>query len=159
MRLTILAVGRLKAGPERALYERYAERVAAAGRAASFTLTLREFPESRAGSVPVRIAEENTALLGAVADGSRLVILDSSGKGLTSQAFAGHLAEWRDGGVRDAAFIIGGPDGLAETCIDRANLVLPFGVMTWPHQLARIMLVEQIYRAVTILTGHPYHRD
>jgi len=104
----------------------------------------------RGGAIEVREGEPGL---------SRLVILDSSGKGLTSQAFAGHLAEWRDGGVRDAAFIIGGPDGLAKTAIDRANLVLPFGVMTWPHQLARIMLVEQIYRAVTILTGHPYHRE
>jgi 23S rRNA (pseudouridine1915-N3)-methyltransferase len=158
VRLTILAVGRLKAGPERTLYDRYAERIAAAGRSASLTVTLREFAESRASAAAARIGEESAELTAALPAGSRLVALDSSGKAITSPAFADRLAGWRDAGVREVAFVIGGPDGLARPLIERADLMLALGAMTWPHQLVRIMLVEQIYRAVTILTGHPYHR-
>jgi 23S rRNA (pseudouridine1915-N3)-methyltransferase len=158
VRLTILAVGRLKAGPDRALYERYAERIAAAGRAASLTLALREFGDSRAGSAGARTTEESAALTEAVPEGARLVVLDAAGKALTSEAFADRLSRWRDEGVRDVALVIGGADGLARPLVGRADLVLAFGAMTWPHQLVRIMLAEQIYRVVTILAGHPYHR-
>ena len=88
-----------------------------------------------------------------------LVVLAESGLTLTSDAFAARLSRWRDQGTREAGFLIGGPDGLGrEAAHDRADLVLAFGAMTWPHQLVRIMLAEQLYRAVTILTGHPYHR-
>ena len=157
MRLKILAIGRLKAGPERTLYDRYAERIDAAGKGVGLTLALRELPESRAGSAAQRIAEETTALFAELDEGP-LVVLDGAGKSLTSVAFADRLGRWRDEAARDAAFVIGGPDGLSRGLLDRADLVLAFGAMTWPHQLARIMLAEQLYRAVTILAGHPYHR-
>ena len=158
MRLTILAIGRLKDGPERTLYERYAERTAAAGRAVALTIALREFPESRAGSAPARIAEEAAAIGDAIPGDSRLVVLDETGTSIASPVFAEKIARWRDDGARDAAFVIGGADGLGRALRDRADLVLALGAMTWPHQLVRIMLAEQLYRAVTILTGHPYHR-
>jgi 23S rRNA (pseudouridine1915-N3)-methyltransferase len=158
VRLTILAVGRLKAGPERELYERYAERIAAAGKGVGIALALREFTESRAGSAAARVAEETAALAAALPDGAPLIALDSTGKSITSEAFAERIARWRDAGAREIAMVIGGPDGLARSLVDRAELTLAFGAMTWPHQLVRVMLVEQVYRAVTILSGHPYHR-
>jgi 23S rRNA (pseudouridine1915-N3)-methyltransferase len=156
--MILLAVGRLKAGPERDLYERFSERIAAAGKGVGLTFSLREFGESRSGSAAARIAEETAQLAASIPDGARLIALDSTGKSLTSAAFSDRVAQWRDGGARDLAVVIGGPDGLAGTMRDRADLVLAFGAATWPHQLVRIMLAEQIYRAVTILAGHPYHR-
>jgi 23S rRNA (pseudouridine1915-N3)-methyltransferase len=156
--VTLLAVGRLKAGPEQALWDRYAERTIAAGKAVGLTLTLREFPESRLGSAAARITDESAQLSAAVPEGARLVVLDSTGKSLPSAAFAQRVARWRDDGARDLVLVIGGPDGLARAILDRADLVLAFGAATWPHQLVRIMLAEQLYRTVTILSGHPYHR-
>jgi 23S rRNA (pseudouridine1915-N3)-methyltransferase len=158
VRLTILAVGRLKAGPERLLYDRYGERIAGAGKGVGISLALREFGESRAGSATVRIADETASIAAATPDGAPVVVLDSTGKSIASAAFAERLGRWRDGGARDVALVIGGPDGLDRAIVARADLVLAFGAMTWPHQLVRIMLAEQIYRAVTILAGHPYHR-
>jgi 23S rRNA (pseudouridine1915-N3)-methyltransferase len=158
VRLIVLAVGRLKAGPERELFDRYAERISAAGKAVGITMTVREFAEGRAGSETVRIAGESRELAGAIPGGARTVALDSRGKTLTSEAFAQRLARWRDDGVADVAFVIGGPDGFGPPVRDRADVTLAFGAATWPHQLARIMLAEQLYRAVTILAGHPYHR-
>ncbi len=158
MRLIIVAVGRLKAGPERDLFDRYAERIAAAGRGVGLTYALREFGEGRGSSAAARVAEETVALAGAVPDAARIVVLDSNGKSLTSPAFAERIGAWRDGGSREVAFVIGGPDGLGPAIRQRADLILAFGAATWPHQLVRIMLAEQLYRAVTILTGHPYHR-
>ena len=87
-----------------------------------------------------------------------LVALDARGQSLTSEAFAARLAKWRDGSAGDLAFVIGGADGLEPALVKRADLVLSLGAMTWPHMLARAMLAEQLYRAATILQGHPYHR-
>ena len=86
-------------------------------------------------------------------------MLDERGESLGSADFADQIRKWRDGGVPAAVFIIGGPDGLAQSLRDKAKLKLAFGAATWPHQMVRIMLLEQIYRAVTILSGHPYHRE
>jgi 23S rRNA (pseudouridine1915-N3)-methyltransferase len=158
LRLTVVAVGRLKTGPERELYDRYAGRVAAAGRAVGLALTVREVAEGRASSPSERMAEEGKAILAALPAGSVLVALDAGGSSLTSEAFAARLAAWRDGGAVDLALAIGGADGLARPVLDRATTKLAFGAMTWPHQLVRLMLAEQVYRAVTILAGHPYHR-
>jgi 23S rRNA (pseudouridine1915-N3)-methyltransferase len=158
VRLTILAVGRLKAGPERLLYDRYAERIAGAGKGVGISLALREFGEGRAGSAAARITDETASINAAAGDGKPLVVLDAGGKSLTSTAFAERVARWRDDGAREVAFVIGGPDGLDRALVARADLVLAFGAMTWPHQLVRIMLAEQLYRTVTILAGHPYHR-
>jgi 23S rRNA (pseudouridine1915-N3)-methyltransferase len=156
MLITIAAVGKLKAGPERELYDRYVERAAAAGRSLGLTSTTREFTESRAAAAEARKAQEAESLLGA---GGVIVALDERGKTLDSRAFAERLARWRDDGASGLTFALGGPDGHGPAVLQKSALRLAFGPMTWPHQLARIMLAEQLYRAVTILSGHPYHRD
>ena len=151
MRLHIVAVGKLKAGPHAALARHYAERLA-------WPLVLREVEEKR----PLPAAElkerEAALLLAAVPAGAVLVALDERGKTLTSAAFAQKIAQWRDAGTADLAFLIGGADGLADQVRQKARLVLSLGAMTWPHLLVRGMLLEQLYRAQQILAGHPYHR-
>lgn len=159
MRLTIVAVGRLKRGPERQLAERYRERAAKAGKALGFRgLELVELDESRNRDAGRRMLEESIAIANLVPESSALVLLDERGDSLGSKEFAATLGRWRDDGQADCAFVIGGPDGLAPTLHDKAALRLAFGALTWPHQLVRIMLLEQVYRAITILAGHPYHR-
>jgi len=151
MRLHIVAVGKLKAGPHAALARHYAERLA-------WPLAVREVEEKR----PLPAAElkerEGALLLAAVPAGAVLIALDEHGRSLTSPAFAQKLAQWRDGGITDLAFVIGGADGLADQVRQKARLVLSLGAMTWPHLLVRGMLLEQLYRAQQILAGHPYHR-
>lgn len=159
MKVTVIAVGRLKSGPERELLERYADRVARAGRQLGLTLDIREIVESNARNPQTRKEEEAGLILAALPSGATLVALDEHGKALDSRAFADRLAAWRDGGVRDLGVAIGGADGLGDAVLARAALRLAFGAMTWPHQIVRILLAEQLYRAVTILSGHPYHRD
>jgi len=159
MQMTIAAIGRMKAGPERDLAERYRDRVNKAGRRLGLALSVREFPESRASSATARKQQEAAALLAALPAGAVLVALDETGKTLDSRAFAGRLGGWRDDGVTELFFAIGGADGLAPALTEAATLSLSLGAMTWPHQLVRLMLAEQAYRAVTILSGHPYHRD
>ena len=159
MRLTVVAVGRLKQGPERQLAERYGERAAKAGRALGFrSLEVVEIAESRNRDAERRMLEESIAIANAVPEHAALVLLDETGENVGSAAFAETLGKWRDNGRDDAVFVIGGPDGLATTLVDRATLRLSFGALTWPHQMVRIMLMEQLYRAMTILSGHPYHR-
>ena len=152
MRLHIVAVGKLKAGPHAALARHYAERLA-------WPLVVREVEEKR----PLPSAElkerEAALLLAAVPSGAVLVALDERGKPLASPAFAQKIAQWRDGGISDLAFLIGGADGLADGVRQKAQLVLSLGAMTWPHLLVRGMLLEQLYRAQQILAGHPYHRE
>jgi 23S rRNA (pseudouridine1915-N3)-methyltransferase len=159
MRLSIAAVGRLKDGPERTLYLKYADRVDEAGRALALgPLTLIEIAEGRASSTAQRRADEASRLLAAASKSELIVMLDGSGKSMSSEGFAAWLAKLRDGGTRSAAFLIGGPDGHGESVSGAAGLKLSLGAMTLPHGLARIVLAEQIYRAVSILGGHPYHR-
>lgn len=160
MRIMIVAVGRLKQGPERDLAERYRKRAADTGR----KLGLRDFDvvevrESRAESAERRMLEESIAIANVIPERAVTVILDERGENLSSASLAGHLQEWRLETRPAAVFIIGAADGLAPTLRDKANLALAFGAATWPHQLVRIMLFEQLYRAVTILSGHPYHRS
>lgn len=160
MRLTIAAVGRLKQGPERDLAERYLKRTGELGRSLGFRpLEVVEIRESRDRDTGRRIAEESIALADSISDGSAIVVLDPRGKNLGSEDVAALLQGWQGGGRSGAAFLIGGPDGLADGLRDRAELRLAFGIATWPHQLVRIMLLEQLYRAMTILSGHPYHRS
>lgn len=159
MRITILAVGRLKAGPERQLAERYRERAAKAGRALGLrSLDIIEIDESRAREAERRMTEEAIAIANVLPEGARLALLDEHGENIASRAFAQMLAGWRDDG-HDCAFVIGGADGLGDSLRARAKKRLAFGAATWPHQVARILLLEQVYRATTILSGHPYHRD
>jgi len=156
MRLIIAAAGRWKSGgksaPERTLFEHYAGRI-------TFALELREIEERKKLNPAQLKKREAELLLGQVPDGAVIVALDETGKALKSTDFAKNLETWRDEGVRDVAFVIGGADGLDEAVKKRARLVLSFGTMTWPHLLVRGMLAEQIYRAQCILAGHPYHRE
>jgi 23S rRNA (pseudouridine1915-N3)-methyltransferase len=159
MRVRIVAIGRMKQGPERELCARYLERAGATGKPLALTgFEVAELPESRAGSASRRKAEEAVALRAALVDGA-VVALDEGGKALTSQDFAERLQTWRDAGRSAVTFLIGGADGLDPELRATADLTLGFSPLTWPHQLARIMLAEQLYRATTIIAGHPYHRE
>jgi 23S rRNA (pseudouridine1915-N3)-methyltransferase len=158
MRLVVAAVGRLKRGPEHDLAERYRERAVNSGRTIGIrAVTISEIDESRARRAKDRVAEEAAALKSLFPAGAAVVALDERGESLASDALAQRLRRWRDEG-RDIALIIGGPDGLAPDLLAGADLRLAFGRATWPHQLVRIMLWEQLYRAIAILSGHPYHR-
>jgi 23S rRNA (pseudouridine1915-N3)-methyltransferase len=160
MRLVVAAVGRLKAGPERALVERYHDRAVKAGRALGFrSLDLVEIDESRAADSARRREEEAARLIDRVPQDAALVLLDETGQNLNTAAFADLIRRWRDDGRPAAAFLIGGPDGTAPALKQRAELALALGGLTWPHQLVRVMLLEQLYRVTTVLAGHPYHRD
>jgi 23S rRNA (pseudouridine1915-N3)-methyltransferase len=159
MRLVVIAVGRLKQGPERELAERYSERFGALGRKLGFRgFEIHEVPESRARDAATRIAEEAAAISARIPEKSVLVALDERGDSIDSAAFARHLGHWRDESVANTFFLIGGADGLSPDLRRKAKLRLAFGAATWPHQMVRVMLLEQIYRAATILAGHPYHR-
>jgi 23S rRNA (pseudouridine1915-N3)-methyltransferase len=159
MHLVVIAIGRLKQGPERELAERYRDRFDDIGRKLGFrSLEIREIPESRARDAATRIADEAAAISAAIPEKSVLVALDERGDNIDSTAFARHLGRWRDEAVADTFFVIGGADGLSPDLRRKAKLSVAFGSATWPHQMVRIMLLEQLYRAATILAGHPYHR-
>jgi 23S rRNA (pseudouridine1915-N3)-methyltransferase len=159
MRVGLFAVGRLKVGPEKELAARYLDRFAKAGPAIGLELSrIVEVGESRASSAPTRKREEAAELEKALPQSSLLVLLDERGKALDSEGFASLLGTFRDGGKRDLMLAIGGADGLDASLLDKADAVICLGKMTWPHQLVRILIAEQLYRAVTILSGHPYHR-
>jgi 23S rRNA (pseudouridine1915-N3)-methyltransferase len=159
VRISLFAVGRLKAGPEKELVERYFDRFAKAGPAVGLELArITEIAESRAGNAETRKREEASGLEKMLGDGTVLILLDERGKALDSPQFADLLGSIRDSGKRDLVIAIGGPDGLDPELTARAQYQLSFGKMTWPHQMVRVMLGEQLYRAVTILSGHPYHR-
>lgn len=159
MRLVIAAIGRLKAGAERELADRYRDRLEKAGRGIGLRgIEVIEIRESRAQEVERRRLEEAIALANVIPDGAAVVALDERGDNLDSAALAGHIGAWRDAGREQAVFVIGGADGLGDEIRRRAGLTLSFGAATWPHQLVRVMLLEQLYRAATILSGHPYHR-
>jgi 23S rRNA (pseudouridine1915-N3)-methyltransferase len=159
MRLMVIAVGRLKDGPERELAERYAKRFDDLGRRIGLRgLEIHEIPESKARDAPSRISAEANAITALIPDKATVVALDEHGKLLDSPAFSSELRRHRDAAVPALAFLIGGADGLSPDLRHRAVLTLAFGAATWPHQLVRVMLLEQLYRAATILSGHPYHR-
>ncbi|MEH2564943.1 MULTISPECIES: 23S rRNA (pseudouridine(1915)-N(3))-methyltransferase RlmH [unclassified Bradyrhizobium] len=159
MRLVVVCIGRLKQGPERDLAERYRERFDDVGRKLGFRgLEIHEIPESRARDAASRIAEEAAAISALIPEKYVLVALDERGQNVDSATFARHLGRWRDEGSANTIFIIGGADGLSPDLQRKAKLRIAFGTATWPHQMVRVMLLEQIYRAATILAGHPYHR-
>jgi 23S rRNA (pseudouridine1915-N3)-methyltransferase len=138
MLLHVVARGKLGRSPEAELVHRYAKRIA-------WPLKLTELPETGG-----RIPEPQTPL--------RTVLLDERGQQLASEDFARQLESWRDSGIRETRFVIGAADGHGEADRAEADLLLAFGAATWPHLLARAMLLEQLFRATSILAGHPYHR-
>jgi 23S rRNA (pseudouridine1915-N3)-methyltransferase len=155
MRLTLATVGRARKGPEREMTADYLARAERTGRGIGLTEARLAEVEPRGASGP---AAEADALRRAIPDAAVLVCLDERGRTLSSPDLAERIAQWRDGGRRDAAFVIGGADGLDAGLVGEADLVLSLGPMVWPHMLARVMVAEQLYRAASILAGTPYHR-
>ena len=152
MKSSIIAIGRWKRGPERDLFEHYAKRL-------SPPLELREFEERKKFPLDQLKNKEAELLLSAIPKGARVVVLDGSGKALSSVALAKRIGDWRDTGTRQIAWLIGGADGHAKTVLQAADLSLSLGHQTWPHLLVRAMLAEQLFRVQSILSGHPYHRE
>ena len=151
MRIIILAVGKAKPGPEQDFLAQYVDRL-------PWTVEVKEISPNKDQSAEVRKAREADALLKAVPEGSVIIALDEGGITESSEKFAARVAGWRDGGARKLAFIIGGADGHGEVILKKARHKLSLGAMTWPHMLVRGLLMEQLYRAHSIMTGHPYHR-
>ena len=159
MRVLIAAVGRLKQCAERELAAAYRKRAAAIGRSSGLReIEIVEIRESRAHDTERRRTEESIAIANIIPEQAVVAILDSRGDNLDSAGLAELLRKWREQNRAAACFVIGGADGLAQALCARANHTVAFGSATWPHQLVRIMLLEQLYRAGTILAGHPYHR-
>ena len=160
MRIAIVCVGRLKVGLERELFGRYFQRLSDSVRGVGIaSVDLREIDESRARRPEDRREQEASAILAAAPAASALIALDERGSSLTSAEWAADIARARDASHPLYAVVIGGPDGLSRSIRDRADRIISFGGMTWPHQLVRAMTAEQLYRAITILAGHPYHRS
>ena len=151
MNITIAAVGRLKSGPEKNLWDSYARRL-------TWSVQLKEVEEKKP-LPPIQMrGKEGALLLATVPAGATVIALDQSGKSLSSNQFAECFQAWMTGGIRDVAFLVGGSDGLSPGASASAHLRLSMGAQTWPHMLARCMLLEQIYRAQCILGNHPYHK-
>jgi 23S rRNA (pseudouridine1915-N3)-methyltransferase len=159
MRLAIAAIGRLRGGPEFDLISDYSARIRAAGRPLGFTsFEIREMEAPKGVTGVKRQLLESALLDQSAGPAVKRVVLDERGKMLSSEVFADQIARWRDDGVGEIVFLIGGADGHDKSLAAKADLVIAFGKATFPHMLVRAMLVEQIYRATTILAGHPYHR-
>jgi 23S rRNA (pseudouridine1915-N3)-methyltransferase len=159
MRLLVLAVGHARGTSENTLVEDYFARARAFGRRLGISsVAAEEVAVSKLREIKARIAEEGERLAARIPPGAHVIFLDARGKGMTSEAFAEMLAAMRDAGARDLVFLIGGPDGLDPGPAVKSSRSLAFGPQTWPHLMVRAMLAEQIYRALTIMGGHPYHR-
>jgi 23S rRNA (pseudouridine1915-N3)-methyltransferase len=159
MKLGIAAIGQLKSGPEKELAADYEVRINGLGRTAGLmALSIQDWAESRAATADLRKLDEAKKLWSTVPQDGFAIALDERGRAPTSVEFATLMQQQAQGGTRHLSFLIGGPDGHAPETRKQANLTLSFGPMTFPHRLLRVMLLEQIYRAVTILVSHPYHR-
>lgn len=156
MKLRIAALGRIKSGPERTLVDDYLERGTATGR----SVGLGPLVESELDNRSLKSAsDESRALAASLDPGARLILLDERGKALGSRQLARQIGQWRDEGCREAVFCIGGADGHDRSQLPQPDLMLAFGPAVFPHKLVRVMLAEQLYRAVSIHAGTPYHRD
>lgn len=151
MKITVATVGKLKPGALKTLYGDYVGRL-------PWPVVLREIANRTDRSAAERMHREGELLLAAIPAAARTLVLDVKGRSHSSEDLAAEIgrAQAKDG---DLAFVIGGADGLADSVRKRADLVIAFGAQTWPHFLVRAMLAEQLYRASTILAGHPYHRS
>jgi 23S rRNA (pseudouridine1915-N3)-methyltransferase len=159
MELIILAIGRLK-GAEQELCSRYLDRIGQIGRGLGISrAAVVELNESRGDSTDLRKQREAAQLLQRLPAGAALQALDEHGRQLTSEQLASLLAATRDRGVAQLAFALGGPDGHGDALLQRADEALSLSRLTLPHGIARAVLAEQLYRALTILAGHPYHRE
>lgn len=158
MRIRIIAVGRLKSGPESKLVADYLARLEGLGRSVGLSQVRQMEVMEAKTSAAVRKTEEAKGLVAALPAGAYRAVLDERGEALSTKAFAGWLRRHIDGGTADLAFLIGGPDGHHASLLESAGKIVSLGAMTWPHRLIRVMLAEQIYRAVTIMVNHPYHR-
>ena len=152
MRILIAAIGRFRRGPERDLYDTYVKR-------ARWSIQLKELDVKGKMTGLECQKQEANLLLGAVPEGATVVALDERGKAISSETLAKKISAWQSQGQSSFVFLIGGADGLDDSVRDRADLLLPFGSVTWPHLLVRTMLAEQLYRVESILAGHPYHRN
>jgi 23S rRNA (pseudouridine1915-N3)-methyltransferase len=159
VRLILACVGRGAKSPEQELCDQYLKRASVLGPRLGFSrIELSVVEISRAASAPARMKEEAEKLVLRLPQSVHHIALDEAGRTRSSEDFARHLASLRDRSVGDIAFFVGGPDGLAREFRDGASERMAFGAQTWPHLLVRAMLAEQLYRAMTILAGHPYHR-
>ena len=152
MRITLLAVGRMKAGAARDLFDLYAQRL-------RWPIVVKEVEERRTLPAEAVKEQEGALLLAAIPPRARVVALDEAGRQMTSRDFARLLGRWQDEGVQDLAFLVGGADCLSQQARQGDDVILSLGCMTWPHMLVRGLLAEQLFRAESILAGHPYHRD
>ena len=153
MQISIIAVGRMQRGPEQMLVDEYLKRL-------PWKATITEIDIKKAASnSEERKAREAEKLFAAIPQGAAIITLDEGGKALKSRGFAAKIDSWQMAGYKSLAFIIGGADGLDKSILAKADLKLAFGTLTWPHMMVRLMLAEQIYRAWSINSGHPYHRD
>ncbi|MEM7290420.1 MAG: 23S rRNA (pseudouridine(1915)-N(3))-methyltransferase RlmH [Pseudomonadota bacterium] len=161
MQINLFCVGRLKAGPERDLVGRYLDRLAKTGPQSGITFGgVTEIVESRAQTAEARKVEESTRCRELIAEPRTAVLLfDERGKNLTSRQFASQIGELRDQGIQKLVVAIGGPDGHDQSLAQEARMNISLGKLTWPHQIARVLVAEQLYRASAILNNHPYHRD
>ncbi|MDX2287675.1 MAG: 23S rRNA (pseudouridine(1915)-N(3))-methyltransferase RlmH [Hyphomicrobiaceae bacterium] len=159
MRLSVVAVGRLKDGAERALLDRYVGLASGLGRSHGLgPFDVVEVPEGKAAGLDARRTDEAQRLIRAAGEADQIILLDETGRSVTSAAFAADLRHARDSGVKRLAFLIGGADGHGSAARDAARRAMSLGAITLPHGLARIVLAEQVYRAISIIAGHPYHR-
>jgi 23S rRNA (pseudouridine1915-N3)-methyltransferase len=159
MKLGIAAIGSLKSGPEKELAAEYEQRISGLGRNAGLTgFAVQDWAESKASTADLRKAEEAKRLWSTVAVDGLAIVLDERGKAHTSIEFSKLLQQQAEAGTKQLHFLIGGPDGHAPETRAKAFKTMSFGPMTFPHRLIRVMLLEQIYRAVTIIVNHPYHR-
>lgn len=159
MQILILAVGHARATPQGELIDEFLDRARKLGRQYGFTaVEAMELPVSKARTTDQRKADEAERIVAHIPDGATVIRMDERGKPQSSEDFAHTIARIRDDGAQHLVFIIGGPDGLGKLPLKSPGRMMAFGPQTWPHLLVRAMLAEQVYRAITILAGHPYHR-